>query len=168
MNTHRNSAIEKGLGEARNTGALRSKGQYPLRSTVAALALFLCASCTLQKEEMYKGHSEMGTAYKYVVFQVGGQGAFESSSGTKAAVNNEKSFADVMQTFGIAFAGWTAAGISKAKEITAQLAAKEITRQQAAQQLHALQMAELAAQEGATSQAIGAGAEIAPITLTPP
>jgi hypothetical protein len=78
------------------------------------------------------------------------------------------SFKDFLQTLGVAYAGWTAASIQKAKEITAQLQMHEITQQQAQQQMFQLQQAELAAQGAATSEAIGAGAEIAPITITPP
>jgi hypothetical protein len=123
------------------------------------------AACTTQFESMKRAD---GSSYTYLLNKVGGQAAAESSSGTKLVVNDEGSFATFMQTMGVAFAGWTAASIQKAKEISAQVASREITQQQAQQQVHALQMAELGAKAGATSEAIGAGAEVAPVVITPP
>lgn len=139
-----------------------------MKLTAHVLMLLAIASCTLQREEMFKGHPQKGTGYAYTVLQLGGQFAGESSSGTKAAVNNEGSFKDFMATLGVAVAGWSAASIQKAKEVTAQYTAGEITKREAAAQAAAIQQAEIAAKSAATSEAIGAGAEIAPITITPP
>jgi hypothetical protein len=114
MNTHTRSVIEKGLGGVRNIGALRPKGQYPLRSTVAALALLLCASCTVTTE---KGN---------VAF--GGKGAARGS-GWAVAWDNEKSFSDGAIA-GTAIAGlYYSAATAAAKEATSRTMSANATNQ---------------------------------------
>lgn len=125
----------------------------------------LLSSCTMQIDRMRRDHPKVGDEHLYALIQWGGQGAFESAAGTRAAMNNENSFAVFMQTMGVAFAGWTAASIQKAKEISAQVMAGEMTKQQAQQQLHALQMYEAGLKAATKGQAIGAGAVVNPITL---
>lgn len=139
-----------------------------MKGFLTLLTVFACAGCTIQYEDMAKNNPASGDRYKYLVAQVGGQVTSQSSMGTALAADNQKSFADFMQTAGVAFAGWTAASVQKAKEISSQLAAKEITKQQAAAGLKEVQLAELAAKGGATSEAIKAGAEVAPIVITAP
>lgn len=137
------------------------------RAAAVALLPSVFASCSMQSEKMFKDGPN-GTGYQYLVFQIGSQTAAESSSGAKYASNSEGSFKDFMQTMGIAFAGWTAASVQKAKEISAQVASREITKQQAQQQMAAIQQAELAAKSGAYSEALGAGAEATVGPVTPP
>lgn len=99
---------------------------------------------------------------------LGGDHIVKTSSGSEYNHALTSSFKDFLQTVGIAVIGWSQTSVAKAKEVSAQYESGQITKRQAQEQMAALQQAEIAAKAGATSEAIGAGAEIAPITITPP
>ncbi len=141
------------------------KGFFTLLAAVVALS---CVSCTNQLETMSKNKHTGQSNYVYYVGQLGGQVAAKSSMGTSLAADNQKSFADFMQTLGVAVAGWSQASIAKAKEVTSQFKAGQITKQQAQAQLAATQQAEIAAKGTATDSAIKAGAPINPLNINSP
>jgi outer membrane biogenesis lipoprotein LolB len=138
-----------------------------LPNLIACLACLLLASCSTTVEKMTK-NGPQGDTYLWVQNQIGGKATWQNSMGSSFAGDFEKSWADTMQTLGVAVIGWSQASVAKAKELTTRLEAGEITKRQAQEQAARIAEAELAAKAGATSEAIGAGAEITPITVTPP
>ena len=97
------------------------------------LVAVLVSSCTLQYEDMGRNNPSKGDTYRYALIQWGGQGAFESSSGTRGVMNNETSFKDFMQTVGATATTVYAAKAAMASEVTKRIEAGEITKQQGQQ-----------------------------------
>jgi hypothetical protein len=99
---------------------------------------------------------------------LGGDHIVKTSSGSEYNHALTASFKDFLQAMGVAVIGWTQASVAKAKEVSTQFEAGQITKREAQAQMAAIQQAEIAAKGSATSEAIKAGAEIAPLQVTTP
>ena len=135
----------------------------------AALSLLmcLCSSCSFYQHE---ASSASGNRVKDMIVKVGGTASMRSSDGSSFVSDDQASFRDLTT----AAVGLAAAGASKATAL-----AREATSRNAATQAAsvskadiaakaATEQARIAAQGAATSEAIGAGAAITPVTTTAP
>lgn len=135
------------------------------RFSALALVLAMVVSCVSQMERMTRPD---GSTYTYHYGQIGGAGTGNSSSGTSATFDGQKSFQDFLAAVGVSVVAWSQASIAKAKEISAQYQAGQITKQQAQQQMHTLKMAEAAGKGQAYGAALEHGAVPTVGTVTPP
>lgn len=113
MKTYKAGIVEKGLGEARNTGALRAFAQYPLRSTVAVLMLALC-SCTVSNKDWN------------VAF--GGKGAY-SGRDFSVTWDNEDSFRTGAAIAGLAVGAYQAVAVQKSADALNATQHTNVTKQ---------------------------------------
>ena len=135
----------------------------------AALSLLMCllCSCTFYQHE---ASSASGNHVKDMLVKVGGTASQRSSDGSSIATDDQTSFRD----FTTAAVGIAAAGASKATALAREATSRNATTQAAAVSKAdiaakaATEQARIAAQGAATSEAIGAGAVVNPITVTPP
>lgn len=130
------------------------------------LAACVClASCVAHDEQMVAAN---GNTYRYRGVYVGGEHDVTTSNGSRYTHSLSASFKDFLQAVGVSISTWSLLGQQKAMYTFKKYEAGQITQQQANAQMAAIQQAEIAAQGQATSEAIGAGAEIAPLVITPP
>lgn len=107
-----------------------------MKPLLPLLALLL-AACSTTIEKMDKG-TPTGDHYVWVNNHMGSKVTWKTSMGSSYAGDSEKSFADLMQFFGIASTN----GLLKARELTQQHEAGQITLRERNAGLERIAMAE--------------------------
>jgi len=132
--------------------------------TAATLLLVFTVSGSLCSCVVMQETDASGARATYA--SLGGKGAYRKGVGV--IHNHEKSFRDGALAGGALAASYYGAASAQAAEVSSQVAQREGTRRAATSSAAQVQTASIAARGATTSQAIGAGAEIAPIQITAP
>ena len=128
------------------------------------LLLPLLASCAVTYEKM----GAQPKSYTFLAMQLGGAGESHGSSGAGHTFDGQKSFSDALVAGTLIAGSMAQKAVSVAKEATARNATIEATKVSQSKIAADLAAKELAAKGAATSEAIKAGAELTPITVTAP
>lgn len=174
-NSHRRPSPERGATDARAVNSGARKSQAERRSALRGLAGNVLAvlsagallSCTIQ-------HDVVDIPLKYhrdsLIGTVGGQGANQYG-----ADGSQVSTYDTTQSFGNAMTAATTLGlgailgsVSKAQEVTKQVASKGATQQALGAQTAGVAKVGIAAKQATTTTAIQSGATVNPVTVNAP
>lgn len=137
-----------------------------MRTLLSPMAVILC-SCT---GYMHEAHSASGNYVRDVLVKVGGTASQRGSDGSSIVTDDQTSFRDLATAATTITGSVAGAVISKsnnALKATQATSAASVSKADIAARA-ATEQAKIQAQSAVTSQAIGAGATVTPITVTSP